>query len=921
MRYSWREIRINASEFSKEWAGKGYEKGEKQIFYYEFFKIFGIKVQRVASFEKYVKKLNNKKGFIDLFMPGLMLVEQKSKGGNLIDALDQGIDYFEGLRDHELPKYLLLSDFQNFELHNLEETSVSKFKLSELSEHIEKFGFIVGVEKKVFQDQDPVNIKAASLISDLYDELSISGYRGEELGQFLIRIVFCLFADDTGIFEQRDQFYEFIDTKTKEDGSDTGEFLSKLFEVLNTPLDARYNTLGDDINQFQYVNGELFAERLRIPSFNFEMRQKLIKASAFDWSQISPAIFGSLFQTVMENENKNLRRKIGAHYTTERNILKVIKPLFMDELWTEFLKLKQRKDSGRKKDLKLFQKKLSELKFLDPACGCGNFLIISYRELRKLEIEIIREIYTHEEGSVQLAFDAKSLSMIDVDQFYGFELEGFPSKIAEVAMWMMDHLMNNQLSLEFGQTFIRLPLSKSPQIFNCDALEINWNDFLGYEKCNYIFGNPPFVGHKFQSESQRKQLQKICKTAKCGKAIDYVSAWFLKASEFMNKGNCQIAFVATNSISQGEQVSQLWPNLFREYKVLINFAHRTFAWGSEARGKANVHVVIIGLINESNESKKKSLYSYDDIEGDPTISFHKKISPYLIDASKLNNPNITVKTSTKPINGLPILKCGSKPVDGGNYIFKDGEKDLFINKEPLAQKFIKPFIGSREFINGGQRWILTLKDAMPNQISDMPNVKERIQKVKEFRLSKTRKATKKLGETPLLFEDNVLPTSPFFAVPQCSANKREYIPMGWLEPPFIPSDKLRIILNFKKKYIFSILVSSMHMSWVRHFGGRIKSDFQYSVNILYNNFPLPKNLDNHINKLNFSADEILKERNKFYPNVSYADLYDPISMPTDLKKSHIKNDKLVEKIYRKKPFESDLERAEYLLNLYEKLYC
>ena len=453
--------------------------------------------------------------------------------------------------------YVLLSDFQNFELYNLVEKSVSKFKLSELSEHIEKFGFIVGVEKKVFQDQDPVNIKAASLISDLYDELSISGYRGEELGQFLIRIVFCLFADDTGIFEQRGQFYEFIDTKTKEDGSDTGEFLSKLFEVLNTPLDARYNTLDDDINQFQYVNGELFAERLRIPSFNFEMRQKLLKASAFDWSQISPAIFGSLFQTVMENENKDLRRKIGAHYTTERNILKVIEPLFMDELWTEFLKLKQRKDSGRKKDLKLFQKKLSELKFLDPACGCGNFLIISYRELRKLEIEIIREIYPHEEGSVQLAIDAKSLSMIDVDQFYGFELEGFPSKIAEVAMWMMDHLMNNQLSLEFGQIFIRLPLSKSPKIFNRDALEINWNDYLGYEKCNYIFGNPPFVGHKFQSESQRKQLQKICKTAKCGKSIDYVSAWFLKASEFMNKGNCQIAFVATNSITQGEQVSQL----------------------------------------------------------------------------------------------------------------------------------------------------------------------------------------------------------------------------------------------------------------------------------------------------------------------------------------------------------------------------
>ena len=495
----------------------------------------------------------------------------------------------------------------------------------------ENFGFIIGVERKTFRDQDPVNIKAAELVGQLHDTLKKAGYQGHDLERFLVRIVFCLFADDTGIFEPRDIFLDFIETRTREDGSDLGPMLTQLFQVLDTPGDKRPLTLDEDLSNFPYVNGDLFREPLRIPSFNKTMRRQLLEACYFNWSNISPAIFGALFQSVMEPVE---RRAQGAHYTTEKNILKVIEPLFLDDLYEEFEKIKVLR-TNRRKRLQEFQKKLGSLTFFDPACGCGNFLIIAYREIRLLEIEVIRKLRirkihtTEPKLARQREFYMQILSLVNVNQFYGIELDEFPVRIAETALWMMDHIMNNRLSLEFGETYARIPLKESPNIQHGDALEIDWSEILPPAYCSYVFGNPPFVGAKYQKAYQRAQVRRIADLGKSGGTLDYVTAWFIKAGEYIENTSARIAFVATNSITQGEQVAQVWPVLFDRLKLEISFAHRTFAWGSDARGKAHVHVVIIGLDNREKSRTEKCLFSYPDINDEPEKTHHAMLSPYV----------------------------------------------------------------------------------------------------------------------------------------------------------------------------------------------------------------------------------------------------------------------------------------------------
>jgi len=483
MRMSWNEIRTRARRFAEEWSTAGYEKGEAQTFYNEFFAVFGITRRRVASFEEPVHLLGKKRGFIDLFWKGLLLVEQKSAGKDLVRAKQQALDYFPGLKEHELPRYILVSDFQTFELHDLEESTKVEFSLAQFPDYIERFGFILGVEKRTFLDQDPVNIKASELMGKLHDVLKASGYAGHDLERFLVRLVFCLFADDTSIFEPRGIFSALMTDRTRSDGSDTGLWISHLFEVLNTPLARRQTILDEDLAQFPYVNGDLFAERLPSPTFNTTMRALLIEACDFNWDAISPAIFGSLFQSIM---NRDERRTQGAHYTTEKNIMKVIGPLFLDDLRDEFARLAERRDSGRRNALDAFHHKLSHLRFFDPACGCGNFLIISYRELRLLEIDVLQAL----RRDTQLVLDVADLSKIDVDQFYGIELGEFAARIAEVALWMMDHIMNNRLSIEFGENYARIPIHKSPHILNADALETDWDKVIAPTECSYVLGNP-----------------------------------------------------------------------------------------------------------------------------------------------------------------------------------------------------------------------------------------------------------------------------------------------------------------------------------------------------------------------------------------------------------------------------------------------
>nr|WP_207188168.1 class I SAM-dependent DNA methyltransferase [Thiorhodovibrio winogradskyi] len=914
---SWNEIRTRAATFARDWAGQGYEKGQTQLFYRDLFDVFGVPVRRVASFEAPVRKLGDRRGYIDSFWKGVLLVEQKSLGRDLAIAKEQAFTYFPGLKDVELPRYLLLSDFQSFELYDLEEDEQARFSLAELPEHVEKLGFIVGVQKRSFKDQDPVNIAASELVGRLHDGLKASGYTGHDLELFLVRLVFCLFADDTGIFEPRDIFLDLIEQRTDADGTTLGASLNSLFQILNTPPEQRSPHLDEDLARFPFVNGALFREPLLIPFFDAGMRQRLLDACAFDWSRISPAIFGSLFQSVMDRDE---RRRQGAHYTTEQNILKVIEPLFLDGLRAELAALKARRDTHRRKRLQDFQRKLASLTFFDPACGCGNFLIIAYRELRLLEIEVIRELRAYSVASGQQELDAAELSMLNVDQFYGIEIIEFPARIAETALWMMDHIMNTRLSLEFGQSYVRIPLRTAPHILNADALEMDWAELLPPARCHYLLGNPPFVGAKYQSEKQRAQVRGIANLGASGGTLDYVTAWFITAAAYLSgvpaHNRPRIGFVATNSITQGEQVAQLWPRLF-EQGVEIAFAHRTFAWGSDARGKAHVHVVIVGLAPAADLPEPRRLFDYSNPGGAPHETALKTLSPYLFEASQLVDPHLVVREQGQPINGLPKLIIGSKPIDGGHYILNAAEKAELLVAEPEAEPFLRPYIGSQEFLNGGERWILALHRAEPALIKRLPRVRERVAAVRAFRESSKSKPTKKLAETPLQYHVNVIPTSPFLVIPKVSSERRDYVPIGWLEPPVIPSD-LVFVLSDANFTLFAFLTSAMHMSWLRRIGGRLESRYRYSIGMVYNTFPLPQAREDRLAKLEPLAQAVLDAR-AAHPDATLADLYDPNLMPTALRRAHQALDRAVDRLYLSGGFSSERERVEHLLARYEEM--
>ena len=908
MNLSWNEIRVRAAKFASDWQDAGYEKGETQGFYNGFFDVFGVQWRSVARFEQHVRKLDDSSGYIDLFWPGVLLVEQKSAGRDLARALDQAGEYFDALPEHERPRYLLVSDFQTFELHDLDEREHAAFALADLPQHVERFGFFLGRQKRTFRDQDPVNIQASELMGRLHDELKDAGYAGHDLELFLVRTVFCLFADDTGIFEPRDIFLEFLETRTRPDGLDLGPLLSQLFQVLNTPDDRRPATLDEDLARFPYINGSLFRGLIPSPSFTGSMRRALLEACRFDWTAISPAIFGALFQSVMQPEE---RRAKGAHYTTERNILKVIEPLFLDDLKAEFKRLQARRDSRRRTELQRFQRKLGSLTFLDPACGCGNFLIIAYRELRLLEIEVLKELRAYWDDAGTGVLDVSLLSAVNVDQFHGIEMDEFPARIAETALWMMDHIMNVRLSLEFGLAFARIPLEASPRIVHADALEMDWNDVLPAMNCSYVLGNPPFGGSKEQTSEQRTQVRRITGSG----TLDYVTPWFLKAGDYAT-GETRIGFVATNSIAQGDQVGQLWPLLFERAGLELAFAHRTFAWGSDARGKAHVHVVIIGLDRRQHVRPEKRLFSYSDVNGQPEESRHAALSPYLIDAGSLRDPHLTVRNAGRPLNGLNRLIIGSKPIDKGHYIFKAQGRAEFLAEEPGAAPFMRPFVGAWEFINRQERWILALHDASPDTLRALPKVRALIAAVREYRLASKSKPTQELAGTPTLYHVNVLPEEPFLVVPKTSSERREYVPIGWLEPPAIPSDAV-FVTERATLADFALLTSAMHMAWLRSVGGRLKSDYRYSIGLVYNTFPVPPEGAN-LSSLEPLGQAILDAR-AAHPNASLADLYDPDLMPPNLWKAHQALDRAVDRLYRPGGFNSERDRLEHLFVLYERM--
>lgn len=911
MPLSWNEIKSRATAFSKEWEHESSEDAEAKSFWDGFFHVFGISRRRVATFEQQVKKIDEKTGFIDLLWKGVILVEHKSRGKDLNRAYQQAKDYFPGLKEKELPRYILVSDFERFRLYDLEEKTHTEFKLAELVKHVHLFGFIAGYQMRSYKEQDPVNIEAAELMGKLHDKLKAIGYTGHQLELYLVRLLFCLFADDTSIFE-RGIFCDYIELKTSEDGSDLAAHIGQLFQVLNTEENKRFTNLDEALTAFPYVNGKLFEEQLPLAHFDSAMRDILLDCCRLDWGKISPAIFGSLFQSVMDEK---ARRNLGAHYTSEKNILKLIKPLFLDELWQEFNKAKN--DKGK---LKRLHEKISKLRFLDPACGCGNFLIIAYRELRMLELEIVKA-----EFKGQLIANLNDYFLVDVDRFYGIEYEEFPSQIAQVAMWLMDHQMNERASLQFGEYYKRIPLRKSATIVQGNALRMDWQSLivpLPWEKeesrFHYILGNPPFIGKTWQNEEQRKDLEDIFKGVHSAGLLDYVSCWYLKAAEYMlkfysaenkNLKNSETAFVSTNSITQGEQVGILWNDLINRYKISINFAHRTFSWSNEARGNAGVHVVIIGFACFDRNSK--SIYEYTDIKREPQEVIVDKINPYLVEGN-----TIFLKRKNEPICNVPKIGKGNQPTDGGFLLLDRAEMEQLVKNEPRAAPFIKRFLGGQEFIQGIERFCLWLVDIEPADLRRMPKVVERLEGVRKMREVSTDPKTREMAKTPWLFRETDNFKS-YVAIPEVSSERRRYIPIGFLDDNTIPSNKLQIIPN-ASLWHFGVLTGEMHMAWVKNVCGRLKSDFQYSAGIVYNNFPWPENpTPKQKEAVEKAAQAVLDARAQF-PNSSLADLYDPNTMPPALVKAHQALDKAVDLCYRSQPFVNETKRIEFLFELYDK---
>ena len=958
MALGWNEIKDRAIKFSKEWEETCNEEADAKPFLVEFFNVFGISHRKVATFEHKVKKLDERAGYIDMLWKGTILIEMKSRGKNLDKAYQQAKEYIDGLTQFELPKYILVSDFEHFRLYDIDEYTRTDFLLNEFVNHVQLFGFIAGYQKRIYKAEDPVNIEAAYLMGKLHDALKEAGYTGHELEKYLVRLLFCLFAEDTTIFE-KNAFREYIEDKTNEDGTDLGNQIAHIFQVLNTPNDKRQKTLDESLAIFPYVNGQLFAEQLSFASFNSKMRQTLLECCFLDWSKISPAIFGSMFQSVMD---ANQRRNLGAHYTSEKNILKLIKPLFLDKLWIEFEAVKSNTNK-----LKTFHHKIASLRFLDPACGCGNFLVITYRELRLLELAILKK-----QQNGQRVLDLESLMLCNVDRFYGIEYEEFPAQIAQVALWLMDHQMNMLISQEFGEYFVRLPLRQSAKIVNGNALRIDWDSLLIAEKTisiyakeaniiqieeqditygkvnvfaekinitnipvvdttqgikfDYILGNPPFIGHHFQNTSQKSDMDLIFSNVKGAGVLDYVSAWYIKAAEYLKKHNflndhlvdenrgehfTKVAFVSTNSISQGEQAGLLWTELYNNYKIKIHFAHRTFRWSNEARSNAAVHVVIIGFSNF--DISEKLVYEYDDISKEPHELKVKNINPYLFEGK-----DSYVTNRSEPICNVPKMIWGNKPTDGGNFIF-DTQLDYidFITKEPAAGKWINPYFGGEDFLHNKIRKCLWLKDIKPEELKALPFVLKRVEQVKKMRLNSKAEATRKKSVTPYLFAQIAQPNSSFLAIPEVSSERRKYIPIAFFDKTFIASNTVQLVPN-ANLYHFGNLTSEMHMTWVKYVCGRLESRFRYSNTIVYNNYPWPENPSNKQKQNIEKATQKVLDLRTTFSNSSLADLYDPLTMPAALVKAHQELDKAVDLAYRPQPFINEAKRIEFLFELYDK---
>ena len=898
-----------AQKFAEYWKDKGYEKGESQPFWLSLLRdVYGVEhPEQFITFEEQVHLDHT--SFIDGVIPSTkVLIEQKGLGkdlkkpikqsdGTLLTPFQQAKRYITELPLSQHPRWVVTCNFEKFFVYDMENpnSEPEEILLKDLPDDLSCLQFLVDKDSEHIKKEMQVSMQAGEIVGVMYDAI-LKQYKHPEneeslksLNMLCVRLVFCLYAEDAGIFGHHAMFHDYL---KRFEARDLRRALIDLFRVLDQKEEDRDPYLDDALAAFPYVNGGLFAdENIEIPMLTDEIKDLLLnKASEeFNWKDISPTIFGAVFESTL---NPETRRNGGMHYTSIENIHKVIDPLFLDDLKKEFEEICEiAVEKTRKQKLKEFQKKLATLTFLDPACGSGNFLTETYLSLRRLENQVISVLIAMEKGQVEgqiLLGTAINPIEVSIGQFYGIEINDFAVTVAKTALWIAEAQMMEETESIVHMNLDFLPLKSYANIIEANSLRIDWETVIPKEKLCYIMGNPPFVGYSLQTKEQKEDILAIYvdekgKPYKTAGKIDYVSGWYFKAAQLMQGTNIRTAFVSTNSITQGEQVAGVWKPLYDRFHVHIDFAHRTFIWDSEASLKAHVHCVIVGFSQTANNNPKK-LYTSDRMQ------LVDNLNAYLIDA-----PTVFVESRSKPIYPVSAMRSGGKPVEGGNLIFTSEEKQEFIKKEPTAEKYFRPFMGSEDFINGHARWCLWLLDVSPKELRSIPMVMQRVEAVRKFRLASTKAATREYANQPTRFMEIKQPESNYLIIPATSSENRRYVPIGYLPKDVVASNAASFVPN-ATLYHFGILTSNVHMAWMRAIAGRLKSDYRYSINIVYNNFPWPPPTDEQKAKIEQTAQAILDAR-ALYPDSSLADLYDEVVMPPELRKAHQDNDKAVMQAY------------------------
>lgn len=860
------------------------------------------------EFEFPVRSASGTINFIDVLWSGVALIEHKSAGKNLDEAEQQARAYLIALPAELRPPTIIVSDFQKIRIVEVLAGTSHEFKLVELPENLERLEMVVGrhaeaaAKVEVSADQ-----KAVELMANLYVEFEKAGYEGHEVSVFLVRILFLNFGDDTRMWKRTPKglFGDFV-SATVPDGMGVGGRLQELFQILDTPIEKRPGTLSPTLADFPYVNGGLFTEVLPVFSFTAKMREALLLTTEYDWSKISPAIFGAMFQTVKSKED---RRNLGEHYTSEANILKVIRPLFLDEFTDKLHKAWESIPA-----LKKLHVEMSQHNFLDPACGSGNFLVVAYKRLRDLELKLVARLQELEGTQGQVFIDGRMGLAITLNQFHGIEINEWSSQIATVAMYLADHQANLAMEEITGASPNRFPLDKSARIVHANSLRIDWSEACPMNEQTIIMGNPPFLGQTYQDAEQKEDTRNIWKNHPKTGVMDFVSNWHLIAARQMSKTGGRTAFVSTNSLAQGEQVPPLWGELWQN-EMELDFAHRTFAWSNEARGKAAVHCVILGFSKKTAEKKsKKKLWFYENPKAQPELIEVSRINPYLVDG-----PEVAIESRSKPLSPeLSPMIWGSKATDDGNLAkITQEEADAILANDPIAAKYLRPLIGATELINGGKRYCLWLVDATPQDLNASPEIKKRVEAVRQFRLSSTASLTRNNAKISHLFVQRAQPATSYIAVPRVSSESRPYVPMDYCSPNVIANDALLTVPDASLA-VFAVLMSKPFNSWNRAVSGRLKSDMRISQEITYNTFPLRPLSDEEREALAKTGQGILDERAKF-PDATLADLYGANSMPLGLMKAHEANDRQIFKFFGLKADATDEQILSKLFSDYDDM--